>query len=126
MHTFAADRDRRLWPGEFVDVTTVIGEDKDVVTVPVAAVQTGQRGSQVFVVKPDHSVELRPVEVTRQIGQSAVLRVGVNPGETVVVDGQLRLTPGAKVENKPLNPAGADKAVATSAAEAPAVETPKS
>lgn len=120
------NRDRRLWPGEFVDVTTVIGEDKDVVTVPVAAVQTGQRGSQVFVVKPDHSVELRPVEVTRQIGQSAVLRVGVNAGETVVVDGQLRLTPGAKVENKPLNPAGADKAVATSVVEAPAAETPKS
>jgi multidrug efflux system membrane fusion protein len=108
--------DRRLWPGEFVDVTTVVGEEKDVVVVPMSAVQTGQNGSQVFVLKTDHSVELRPVKVGRQANENTVLREGVRPGEVVVTDGQLRLVSGTKVEVKSLGgtadevaKAGADK-----------------
>ena len=108
--------DRRLWPGEFVDVTTVVGEEKDAVTVPTAAVQAGQNGSQVFVVKPNHTVELRPVTIGLQAGESTVMRTGVKEGEIVVTDGQLRLIPGSKVESKSLQPprevakAGTDEA----------------
>lgn len=117
--------DRRLWPGEFVDVTTVIGEEKDVVTVPAAAVQAGQNGSQVFVVKPDHTVELRSVNVGLQTDQATVLRTGVKEGEVVVTDGQLRLVPGAKVESKPS--ANPSRGIAKSGAdEVPQPATPKS
>lgn len=111
--------DRRLWPGEFVDVTTVIGEEKDVVTVPAAAVQVGQNGSQVFVVKSDHTVELRPVKTGIQTGEATVLLAGVKEGETVVTDGQLRLVPGSKIESK--SPARAPREVAKAEPD----ETPK-
>lgn len=117
--------DRRLWPGEFVDVTTVVGEERDAIVVPTAAVQIGQKGSQVFVVKADHSVELRPVKVGRQIEQDSVLESGVRPGEVIVVDGQLRLTPGAKVEVKTL--ASGSPAVAKAGTDdASKVKVPKS
>jgi multidrug efflux system membrane fusion protein len=66
--------------------------------IPTSAIQTGQTGSQVFVVKPDHSVDLRPVKILRTVGDSALITEGVKGGETVVTDGQLRLVPGTKVE----------------------------
>lgn len=117
--------DRRLWPGEFVDVTTVIGEEKDVVTVPAAAVQAGQNGSQVFVVKADHTVELRPVKTGIQTGEATVVLSGVKEGETVVTDGQLRLVPGSKVESK--SPGRAPREVAkVEPDEAPKPTEPKS
>ena len=98
--------DRALWPGQYVDIVTRLGEETNAVLVPAAAVQTGQRGSQVFVVKPDHTVELREVQTGRSANGLTVIRSGVKGGETVVTDGQVRLVPGAKVENRLLTAPG--------------------
>lgn len=92
--------DRQLWPGEFVDVTTTVGEAKQAVLVPNAAIQNGQGGSQVYVVRADRTVEVRAVKLGLQLEDSTVLTQGVKSGETVVVDGQLRLVPGSKIEEK--------------------------
>ncbi len=88
--------DQALWPGQFVDAVVTIGEWHAAVVVPSAAVQRGQAGSWVFVVKPDMTVESRPVAVSGSTAEEAVVG-GVNPGETVVTDGQLRLRPGSRV-----------------------------
>jgi multidrug efflux system membrane fusion protein len=63
-------------------------------------VQTGQQGTYVFVVKPDQTVDLRPVAVTRTSGAESVIKTGVRAGETVVTDGQLRLVPGSRISMK--------------------------
>ena len=97
--TFPNDN-HRLWPGQFVNVVVTLTTDPSAVVVPSAAVQTGQQGQYVFVVKPDHTVELRPVTVARASDKETVLKDGLRPGETVVTDGQLRLTPGARVTVK--------------------------
>ena len=89
-----------LWPGEFVDVTLFLGDEANATVVPAQAVETGQKGAYVFVVKADGTVESRPVEVERQDAQIAVIARGVKPGETVVTDGQLRLQPGSHVQVK--------------------------
>jgi multidrug efflux system membrane fusion protein len=95
-----ANQDERLWPGEFVDLTVILGEEPDRVVCPAAAVQTGQQGQHVFVVASDRTVELRPVRVSRIDEQEAVIDEGLAAGETVVTDGQLRLVPGAAIEIK--------------------------
>jgi len=89
--------DRALWPGRFADVSLVLGADTGLV-VPAAAVQQGQKGPQVFVVQEDKTVALRPVVVARTAGNQALLTAGVKAGETVVLEGQFRLVPGARVE----------------------------
>jgi multidrug efflux system membrane fusion protein len=91
------NRQRRLWPGEFVNVRLTLTVQQNAIVVPLAAVQTSQQGQFVFVVKPDMRVESRPVKVDRTIGLDTVIAGGLQPGETVVIDGQLRLVPGAKV-----------------------------
>jgi multidrug efflux system membrane fusion protein len=111
-----ANTDRALWPGQFVDIVTRLGEEAGTVVVPAAAVQVGQRGLQVFVVKPDRTVELRPVETGRSANGLTAIRSGVKAGETVVTDGQLRLVPGARVELKPLVVPGDGVAATTEAA----------
>jgi multidrug efflux system membrane fusion protein len=73
--------------------------------VPIGAVQVGQQGAQVFVVKPDQTVELHPVQTGRTADGFTVIRDGVREGETVVTDGQLRLVPGSRVEPKTLGEA---------------------
>jgi multidrug efflux system membrane fusion protein len=95
-----ANRDERLWPGDFVDVTVILGEEPDRVVCPTSAVQTSQEGQHVFVIKDDDTVELRPVQVDRMDEREAVIDEGLIAGETVVTDGQLRLVPGATVEIK--------------------------
>jgi multidrug efflux system membrane fusion protein len=95
-----ANREERMWPGQFVDVTAILGEEPDRVVCPSAAVQTGQEGQHVFVVTADKSVELRPVRVNRMDEVNAVIEDGLTAGETVVTDGQLRLVPGSVVEIK--------------------------
>ena len=94
--------DHLLWPGQFVQVQTKIGVDLAALVVPAAAVQTGQSGSQVYVVTADQTVELRPVKVLRSAGDELVISEGLRAGETVVTDGQLRLVPGARVESTTL------------------------
>ncbi|HEU4390730.1 MAG TPA: efflux RND transporter periplasmic adaptor subunit, partial [Blastocatellia bacterium] len=92
-----ANKEQHLWPGMFVNVVLTLTEQPSCVTVPLPAVQTGQNGQYVFVVKPDQSVESRPVTVARTTGEKAILAAGLNPGETVVTDGQLRLRPGSRI-----------------------------
>lgn len=103
-----ANHDRVLWPGQFVRVALDLAIEENAVVAPAEAVQTGQQGDYVFVVKDDASVESRPVEVARTAEGRAVIRQGLEPGETVVTDGQLRLVPGARVEIKQpeIKPAG--------------------
>jgi len=91
---------KRLWPGQFVDIMVTLTTQPNAVVVPSSAVQTGQNGQYVFVVKKDNMVESRAVAVTRTVGDESVIGKGLNPGETVVTDGQLRLVSGAKVEIK--------------------------
>jgi len=92
--------DRVLWPGQFLNVVLTLTVEKNLLTVPTPAVQTGQAGLFVLVVKDDLTVESRPVEVERTYEEETVIRSGLRPGETVVTDGQLRLVPGARVEIK--------------------------
>jgi multidrug efflux system membrane fusion protein len=97
--TFPND-DRRLWPGQFVNVTVGLTTEPNALVVPAAAVQTGQQGQYVFVVKADQTVELRTVTIARSDGIETVLANGVRAGDTVVTDGQLRLVPGTKITVK--------------------------
>jgi multidrug efflux system membrane fusion protein len=94
--------DRALWPSEFVRVRFILDILKDATLVPTQAVQVSQSGPFVFVVKSDNTVELRPVKPgQRQQGDLTVIESGVKPDETVVVTGQLALSPGAKVAPQP-------------------------
>jgi len=92
--------DRRLWPGQFVNVTVALTDDPTSIVVPTAAIQVGQQGQYAFVVKADHSVESRIVVVDRSNGTETVVKNGLKPGETVVTDGHLRLVAGSRVNIK--------------------------
>jgi multidrug efflux system membrane fusion protein len=94
------NRERLLWPGQFVDVALRLDTSESTV-VPAEAVQAGQQGQFVYVVKADRTVEFRPVSVGRTVSGKIVVEKGVSPGETVVTDGQLRLYPGARIEAVP-------------------------
>jgi len=97
--TFPND-DHRLWPGQFVNVTVALTKDPTAVVVPTAAVQVGQQGQYTYVVKPDKSVEYRPVVVERTSGLETVIKSGLKPAEVVVTDGHLRLVAGSHVSIK--------------------------
>jgi membrane fusion protein, multidrug efflux system len=97
-----------LWPGQFVQVTLELSEEEDALVVPGPAVQTGQQGTYVFVVKDDLSAELRPVVVDRIVGSETVLSSGLEAGQSVVTDGHLRLVPGGKVTVRQGVPAGGE------------------
>jgi multidrug efflux system membrane fusion protein len=92
------NEDRRLWPGQFVNVTVTLGTEANAIVVPTAAVQAGQQGSFVFVVKTDSTVEMRSIQVARTAGPDTIVKKGLTTGETVVAEGQLRLVPGSRVE----------------------------
>ena len=99
------NRDRALWPSEFVRVRFILNTIKDAKLVPSQAVQISQSGPFVFVMKSDNTVDLRPVKPgQRQEGDLTVIESGVEPDETVVVTGQLALAPGTKVDPKPYAP----------------------
>jgi len=87
----------KLWPGQFVRVMLRLTTRKDAVTVPNEAVQTGQNGSFIYVVKPDQRVESRTVTVGSRVDQDMVIESGLEAGETVVTEGQLRLAPNSRV-----------------------------
>jgi membrane fusion protein, multidrug efflux system len=92
--------DRALWPSQFVHVRLILDILKDSKLVPSGAVQIGQNGPYLFVVKPDSTLDLRKVKAGQRQGDLTVITEGVNSGETVVVSGQLQLAPGAKVAPK--------------------------
>jgi multidrug efflux system membrane fusion protein len=91
------NRERTLWPGQFVNVVLTLDTIQNATVVPAVAVQNGQQGQFVYVVKPDNHVEPRVVKVGRAFGERMMVESGLAPGETVVTDGQLRLFPGAEV-----------------------------
>src|SRR2546422_2747832 len=108
--------DHAFWPSEFVRVRFILDTIKDARLVPSQAVQISQNGPFIFVLKPDNTVDLRPVKPgQRQDGDLMVVESGIEPGETVVVTGQLALAPGTKVDPKPYNaPNGASDQAAAS------------
>jgi len=97
------NEDRLLTPGQFVNVSVTLTTDPHATVIPTAAVQSGQNGTYVYVVKADKTVELRPVTVARTHGDDSIIQTGVAPGETVVTDGHLRLIPGSRVSLKDAN-----------------------
>jgi multidrug efflux system membrane fusion protein len=95
-----ANTQEHLWPGQFVNVVLNLTSQPNAITVPSQAVQTGQNGQSVFVLKPNNTVESRAVTVSRTFNGQAVIARGLQPGEKVVTDGQFNLIPGAKVQVK--------------------------
>ena len=89
---------RKLWPGEYANVKLRMSMQSNALVIPNQAVQTGQDGTYVYVVKDDRSVELRPVTTGLRVDQDMVIDKGVQAGETVVTEGQLRLAPGSPVQ----------------------------
>ena len=95
-----ANSDKCLWPGQFVTVVLTLRKEPNAIIVPSQAIQTGQSGQYVFVVKPDLTVDVRPVTIGATIGGETAIVKGIQAGERVVTDGQLRLIPGAQVTIK--------------------------
>jgi len=92
------NRDRSLWPNEFVNVHLLLEMRKNNTVVPAAAIQRGPQGTYVFMVKPDKTAEMRPVTVAFAEGNFVAISQGVQPGDTIVTDGQDKLQPGTRVE----------------------------
>lgn len=91
------NRDWKLWPGEFLDVRLILEMKKNAVLLPSQAVQIGQDGPYLYVVKPDKTVELRKVKTGQKEDDLIIIESGISPQETVVLEGQLNLSPGTKV-----------------------------
>jgi multidrug efflux system membrane fusion protein len=94
------NKDYTLWPGQFVTVVLTLNNRPNATTVPSQAVQSGQQGPYLFVVKADKTVELRLVKLGPQFQNQLIVEQGVSPGETVVTDGHIRLVPGSRVDFK--------------------------
>jgi multidrug efflux system membrane fusion protein len=103
-----ANTNRKLWPGQFVDVVLTVAERPQSVVVPTPVVQTGPRGEYVYVVTAQKTAEMRPVTVAFEHEGEAVIATGLTAGETVILEGHLRVAPGARIEIKPplAGPAG--------------------
>jgi len=101
-----ANADRRLWPGQFTRVSLRLDTLQQATVIPSEAVQVGQDGQFVFVVKPEGTVEQRPITVAQRMGETVVIAKGLTPGETIVTEGQLRLEQGTRVtaENAQTDP----------------------
>jgi len=91
------NKDRRLWPGQFVDVALELSIQKNAVVVPTKAIQTGQQGEYVYVVRADSTAESRPVKTMGVYQNLTVISQGLSAGEHVIVNGQLRVVPNGKV-----------------------------
>lgn len=101
-----ANTNHTLWPGQFVNVNITLSTDAAAIVVPSTAVQTGQQGTYVFVVKEDRTTDLRNVVVNRTAGDETIIASGLAANETVVTDGQLRLVPGSRVTVKAAGESG--------------------
>jgi len=95
-----SNKDKMLWPGQFVNVVLTLGVKKNALVIPYRALQTGQKGQYVWVVKEDKTAQIREVIPGLRFGDEVTIEKGLSQGEIVVVDGQLKLTPNAKVEIK--------------------------
>jgi len=94
------NQQRALWPGQFVNVNLTLTTQPNAVVIPSAALQTGQNGTYVYVVSQDLTVQPQPVKVGWIVGDNAVIASGLQAGQRIVTDGQLRIVPGGKVEIK--------------------------
>ena len=94
---FFPNREARLWPGQFVDVSLFLAMIHGAVVAPARAIQEGPQGTFAYVVKPDKTVEARPVKPGDALGDEILVAQGLAPGEMVVTEGQMQLFPGAKV-----------------------------
>jgi membrane fusion protein, multidrug efflux system len=101
MRAILKNEDRLFWPGQFVNIRILLDTIRDAVLVPNEALQVGNNGPFVFVVKKDNTAELRPVKPGQRQGNDVVITEGIATGETVVTTGQLALAPGTKVDIKP-------------------------
>jgi multidrug efflux system membrane fusion protein len=108
--------DRALWPSQFVRVRLILDILREAKLVPSGAVQIGQNGPYVFVVKADSTLELRPVKPGQRQDDFMVVSDGLKPGETVVVSGQLQLAPGTKVVAQPIETPSDSSSAASNAA----------
>jgi len=95
-----ANREKHFMPGQFINVVLILASEPDAITVPSQSVEQGQEGPYVYVVGPDSTAEMRPVTLGEDLGGETVIVKGLKAGEQVVTDGQMRLTPGAKVTMK--------------------------
>ncbi|MBI2684947.1 MAG: efflux RND transporter periplasmic adaptor subunit [Acidobacteria bacterium] len=120
-----ANPGRKLWPGQFVRVRTRLGSDPNAIVVPNQAVQTGPDGQFIFVVKEDRRVEMRTVTTGARSGNDLVIATGLQAGETVVSEGQMRLAPGMRVGARDGSKKGGKKGGGEKK-EAPKEGTPKS
>ena len=91
------NKDRKLWPGQFVDIALELSTEKNAIVVPTKAIQTGQKGEYVYVVGADSTAELRPVKIRGVFQNMTVIADGLNAGERVIVNGHLRVVPKGKV-----------------------------
>ena len=92
------NEDEALWPGQFVNAALTLTTRTNAVVVPSLAVQVGQQGQYVYVIKPDFTAELRSIVAGSRMGEETVIESGVRAGEKLVTTGQLRLAPGARVQ----------------------------
>jgi multidrug efflux system membrane fusion protein len=92
------NNDLKLWPGKFVNARLILTTRKDATVIPSSVVQRGPQGTYAYLIKPDKTVEMRPIKVAETEGNLALVDEGLEPGEQVVVDGQYKLQPGAHVE----------------------------
>jgi multidrug efflux system membrane fusion protein len=92
---------RYLWPNQFLRMRVLLTVQKDALVVPTVAVQRGPQGTFVYVVGPDQTASLRPIEIATSVDQFALVQKGVSPGDAVVIEGQSQLRPGAKVSPHP-------------------------
>jgi membrane fusion protein, multidrug efflux system len=113
LKAISPNRNRQLWPGTFVNVDLTTSVVADALTVPTNAVQQNDKGQFVFVLGADNRVAIRPVEVAQRLHAVALISKGLQAGETVVVQGQYRLTPGTLVVSSP--PSGAPNPTTASA-----------
>ena len=90
--------DLKLWPGKFVNARLILTTRKNATVVPSSVVQRGPQGAYAYVIKPDKSVEMRPIKVAQTEANVALIDNGLKAGEQVVVDGQYKLQPGSRVE----------------------------
>jgi multidrug efflux system membrane fusion protein len=95
-----ANKTKHLWPGQFVDAVMTLTTQPNAIVIASSAIQTGQNGQYVFIIRDDLTVESRPIEVGRTLNSETVIDKGLRAGEKVVTDGQLRLVPGAKIQIK--------------------------
>jgi multidrug efflux system membrane fusion protein len=107
------NKDRRLWPGQFVDVALELSMQKDAVVVPTRAIQSGQQGEYVYVVRTDSTAEARPVRTEGVYQSLTLISEGLKVGEQVIVNGQLRVAPNAKVIVQAAQPGTPTAAVPT-------------